>query len=152
MKKADILVIALVLLLSVGFYVVYFSNNLIVDDESAYYVEIYYRNNRVYRVILDENTNERIKLTTKDNFLYVEIDSNSDNTYDNSLKPIATTSNNEILNIVSIEYDHIHMEDANCENKLCMNMRIGKTLSTPIFCTNDILVKLISDEYWVITG
>ena len=152
MKKADIFVFALVLLLSVGFYVVYFSNNLIVDDESAYYVEIYYKNEQVYRVLLDENIDQRIKLTTKDNFLYIEIDSDSNNTYDKSLKPIATTSNHEILNIVSIEYDHIHMEDANCENKLCMNMRIGKTLSTPIFCTNDILVKLISDEYWVITG
>lgn len=152
MKKADILVIALVLLLSVGFYVVYFSNNLIVDDESAYYVEIYYKNDRVYRVVLDENTDQRIKLTTKNNLLYVEIDNNGDGTFDNSLKPIDTTSNREILNVVSIEYDHIHMEDANCDNKLCMNMKIGKTLSTPIFCTNEVLVKLISDEYWVITG
>ena len=32
MKKADILVIALVLLLSIGFYVIYFSNNLITHD------------------------------------------------------------------------------------------------------------------------
>ena len=43
------------------------------------------------------------------------------------------------------------MEEANCDNKLCLNMRIGKTLST-IFCTNNVLVKLVTNDYKIITG
>lgn len=152
MKKADILVIALVLILSVGFYAIYFSNNLIINDDSIYKIEIYYKNELIYNVELTEEINERVNIITKNNELFVNIDSDGDGKYDDVLGPNTVNDNREILNTVKIEYGHVHMEDANCANKLCLNMKIGRTLSTPIFCTNDILVKLVTEEYNIITG
>lgn len=150
MKKADILVVALVLLLSVGFYVIYFSNNLIVDDDSSYGVEIYYKRTMVYNVELTEDIDVRVNIETKDNLLYIQIDIDGDGEYEIIQKPINTDDDHVIHNIVKVEHGHVHMEDANCKNKLCLNMRIGKTLSTPIFCTNDVLVKLVTNEYRII--
>ena len=152
MKKADILVIALILILSVGFYAIYFSNNLIINDDSTYKIEIYYKNELIYNVELTEDINERVNIITKNNELFVNIDSDGDGNYDDILGPNTVNDNREILNTVKIEYGHVHMEDANCANKLCLNMKIGRTLSTPIFCTNDILVKLVTEEYNIITG
>lgn len=152
MKKADILVIALILILSVGFYAIYFSNNLIINDDSTYKIEIYYKNELIYNVELTEDINERVNIITKNNELFVNIDSDGDGKYDDVLGPNTVNDNREILNTVKIEYGHVHMEDANCANKLCLNMKIGRTLSTPIFCTNDILVKLVTEEYNIITG
>lgn len=153
MKKADILVIILVLFLSIGFYVIYFSNNLL-DSDDEYVIEIYYKQSSepVYSIKLEEDTNVKVKLTTKDGFLFVEVCDNNAGEYKLYKDPIKTVETREILNIVSIEYNHIHMQDANCENKLCMNMKISKTISTPIFCTNGVLVKLVSEDFRIITG
>lgn len=151
MKKADFLVITLVLLLSISFYVIYYSNNLLLYD--SYGVEIYYNNVLVYEQELKDDVETIISLETNSGVLVLKIDNDADGTFDKTktFDNIAINSK-DIKNIVHIEYGNIHMEEANCENKLCLNMRIGLTLATPIFCTNDVLVKLVTNDYKIITG
>jgi hypothetical protein len=146
MKKADFIVIGLVLLLAIGFYSIYFTKNLQMKESSNYAVEIYYDNTLVYDTKLDEDINQKVKITSKDKLLHIEVDENNDGIYEIKIVPKKISSNQEILNIVHIEYDHIHMEEANCKNKLCMNMRIGKNPMVQIICTNDIIVKLVSKD------
>ncbi|HHX00686.1 MAG TPA: hypothetical protein GX740_05235 [Acholeplasmataceae bacterium] len=151
MKKADILVIALVLLLSIGFYVIYFSNNLITHDSLG--VEVYYKNLLVYEQELKDDIEATVSIETKSGILIVKIDLDGDGEFEKIDEYTnVETDSREIYNVVHIEYGHIHMEEANCDNKLCLNMRIGKTLSTPIFCTNNVLVKLVTNDYKIITG
>lgn len=146
MKKADFIIIGLVLLLAIGFYSIYFTKNLQMKESSNYAVEIYYDNTLVYDTKLDEDINQKVKITSKDKLLHIEVDENNDGIYEIKIVPKKISSNQEILNIVHIEYDHIHMEEANCKNKLCMNMRIGKNPMVQIICTNDIIVKLVSKD------
>jgi hypothetical protein len=115
-------------------------------ESSNYAVEIYYDNTLVYDTKLDEDINQKVKITSKDKLLHIEVDENNDGIYEIKIVPKKISSNQEILNIVHIEYDHIHMEEANCKNKLCMNMRIGKNPMVQIICTNDIIVKLVSKD------
>lgn len=151
MKKADFFVISLVLLLSIGFYVIYFSNNLLLYD--SYGVEIYYNNVLVYEQELKDDVETIVSLETKSGVLIVKVDNDADGSFDNTKTfNNIVTNPNDIKNIVHIEYGNIHMEDANCQNKLCLNMRIGLTIATPIFCTNDVLVKLVTNDYKIITG
>lgn len=155
MKKTDIIVIVFVLLLSIGFYAIYFSNNASFGNDNSYTVEIYYDNKVIYRVALKEDTNEIVKITTKDKLLYLSIDEDGDEVYEINNPPLSIDKNHEILNVVSIEFGHIHMHDANCKNQLCMNMRIGNNPMVQIVCTNDVKVKLVSDENlvpWIPVG
>lgn len=148
MKKFDILVISIVLLLSIGFYVIYFNLNPNNANDDLI-VEIRYRNILIYEEPINENTDIIIKITSKNNELIREIDLNNDGIYDIKKPAIAINENYEILNIIHITGNDIHMIDANCDNKLCMNMKIGRMMSTPIFCTNGILIKVVSSEYWI---
>lgn len=152
MKKTDFLVIALVLLLSISFYVIYFSNNYTTSDDYESEVIVYYKSSEVYRVTLKKNTNIRLRLTTKNKQFILEEDVNGDGIYDTQHDPKATTDSTEILNVIHIEYGNIHMEEANCKNKLCMNMRITSGMPTPIFCTNDVLIKIESKEFGIVIG
>jgi len=151
MKKADFLVITIILLISIGFYAIYFSNNLISSD--SYGIEIYYNNQKVFEEALEETTKVTVCLDVEDVVLYVKVDRNNDGIYESTkeyLNLVSTPTHTH--NVVHIEYGNIHMVEANCENKLCLNMRIGKTLATPIFCTNNVLIKLVTNDYKIITG
>ncbi|MCK9470507.1 MAG: NusG domain II-containing protein [Bacilli bacterium] len=155
MKKADIVVIVLVFLLSVGFYVIYFTNNANFGNINSYVVEVYYDNKIVYSVDLKEDTNEMVKITTENKLLYLSIDKDGDEVYEIINEPFAIENNHEIINEIVIEFGHIHMHDANCKNKLCMNMRIGNNPLVQIVCTNDVKVKLVSDDKavpWIPVG
>jgi len=155
MKKADIIVIIIVLFLAIGFYAVYYTNNLELRNSSKYAIEIYYNNDKIYEVKLHEDINKKVKITSKDKFLYVSVDEDGDDIYETEKVPKAISNDHEILNIISIEYEHIHVEEANCKNKLCMNMRIGKNPMVQIICTNDIIVKLVSEDNlvpWIPVG
>lgn len=138
MKKVDILVIILVLLISSTFYFLYFNNYSSTGDKV---VQILYKNQVVYETDLKQTTNVIVEITSKDQILYVKID--------DTIKTYPISSNVEILNNVSITSEEIRMIEANCKNKYCYNMRLGKGFSSPIVCTNGILVRLVSDEFYI---
>lgn len=144
MKKSDFLVIFLILALVVTFYSVYFTMNKISDE--AQVVKVYYKSIEIYEVNYDKDLDVEVKISSKDNVLLVEIGLNQDGTF-NDVKYFQIDEDVEILNIVHFLYGNIHMTEANCTNKLCMSMRIAHKLSTPIFCTNNILIKLESSAF-----
>lgn len=147
MKKADIFVIIFVFLLSVTFYGIYFSNNKQGDDLG---VEIYYQGKLIYEAEITEDINSVIYITSKSNSLFVKIDLYGDGKKIIEKSPMVISESHEIVNTVKIQKDNIRMTDANCDNHLCMNMRIGGRIASPIFCTNGILIKLVTNDYRII--
>jgi len=139
MKKVDILVILIVLLLSTSFYIIYFSSNRLGDDVI---VEVTYKNTVIYSVKLEESTDLIIEITSEDNVLTVKNNS--------KIKNFPIGSDKEILNVVLITFDEIRMIDANCPNKYCLYMKLKSSTVTPIVCTNGIMIKLISDNEFTV--
>jgi hypothetical protein len=140
MKKTDILVIIIILLLSVGFYALYFSNNQLSGELM---IVVYYKNQVIHEQPLNEDTDVIVDIYTEDQKLYVNVG-------DRGFKHFSHISNvdsRHIENTIRITYGQTLMIHANCEDKLCMNMRIGSRASAPIVCTNGVLIKLQSEEF-----
>lgn len=146
MKKADILVILLVLLLSVSFYVIYFTRNVRGGDlivEITYQDSTTHKNQVIYYTKLEESTDVRVEIRTDNKILYLTAITPSGEEKKNI--PIASDEN--IENIVDITYDEVRMHYANCTNKYCYRTKIHRNVGAPIICTNGIFVKLISEDY-----
>lgn len=146
MKKADILVIFIVLLLAVGFYALYFSNNQLSGDLM---IVVYYKNQVIHEERLEDDTDIIIDFYTEGGKLYLAKGKSGSESLKNHkvVNNIKNVDSRHIENAVWITRERTIMSHANCDDLLCMNMRIGSRTSAPIVCTNGVIIKLVSDEF-----
>lgn len=140
MKKFDLIIISIVLLISIGFYAVFFDVFRLDEDVV---VEITYENLIIYQVNYHEDMNVTVEITSKNKVLTVSDGSKTSH--------FNIRTNVEIVNTVLITGKEIHMTVANCENKYCLQMHLSKNYPLPIVCTNGVMIKLKTDEpRWVV--
>ena len=135
MKKFDIITILVVLIISISFYLIYFDVFRVSDNRI---VEVTYKNQVIYTTDISPTTNITLEISSKNNVLTVYDGRHTFN--------FPIPSDHEILNIVSITFDEIHMHDANCPNKYCLHMKLTLRRPLPIVCTNGVMVKLKTQE------
>jgi hypothetical protein len=136
MKKADIITIAIVFLISLSFYIFYITNFRIRGEVD---VLVYYQGEIIYETDWEEDldlvlaigsadfwTEEHMEEHGVDEIVYVDSD---------------------IVNVLHISGREINMIEANCKNKYCLEMNITRKLSTAIICTNGVVVMLSVSEY-----
>lgn len=136
MKKADIITIVIVLLISIGFYIYYTSTHRIMGDVE---VRILYQGEVVYQIKWEEDEDLIIGIGPEE--YWTEAHKTEHN-----IDEVITVAE-DIINIVRISGDEISMIEANCKNKDCYGMKITRKVSTAIVCTNGIVVRLSISNY-----
>lgn len=117
MKKLDFVIILIIILLGIGIYYIYFEQYKINENDDLY-VEVLYRNEVLYRVKLEETTDETYVID-KDNH----------------------------HNIVRVTYNRIWMKEADCPDKYCLRMGMSYRYFTPIICTNGVVVRIVGASF-----
>ncbi len=142
MKKADIITIITVLLISISFYIYYISTNKLSGDVE---VLVLYQGEVIYKTDWEEDIDLVLAVGSKD---YWTEEHQSFHEVDKVI-----TLESDIINVVEIKGNKIRMIEANCKNKYCLEMKITRNVSTAIVCTNGVVVKLSVSEYGgTITG
>jgi len=106
-------------------------------------VRISYYNLVLYEEDLNEGIDIEVEITSEKRELTIRIKDNNANNEKISTKTISSVI--KIENTIKITNDLITMIHANCPAKKCMYMKITKPYHT-IFCTNGILVEIISNN------
>lgn len=141
MKKMDFVMIILVLLIGVSVFTVYFKKyNVKIEDAK---VEIYFQNVLIESVDMKEDINYTFTLETIDNnTLRVTKEQNGNITITN----LSIPQKKEIYNKLIINNDEVKMIEANCDNKICLDMRLNRKITIPIICTNGVAAMLVANE------
>ncbi|HHX80423.1 MAG TPA: hypothetical protein GX692_05115 [Acholeplasmataceae bacterium] len=136
MKKADIITIAIVFLISLSFYIFYITTYRIKGDVE---ILVYYQGEIIYQTDWEEDLDLVLAIGSED---YWTEEHKEEHGVDEVIHV-----DNDILNIVQITGREINMIEANCKNKYCLEMNITRKLSTAIICTNGVVVMLSVSEY-----
>ncbi len=136
MKKADIITIAAVFLISLGFYLFYIFNYRVSEKVE---VLVYHRNQLVYKTEWDEDIDLVLAIGSSDHLTEEHIE-------EHGIEKVITVDE-DIVNVIHITGSEIRMMEANSKNKYCMSMRITRKVSTAIVCTNGVVVKLSSSSF-----
>jgi len=141
MKKMDFVMIILVLLIGVSVFTVYFKKyNVKIEDAK---VEIYFQNVLIESVDMKEDINYTFTLETIDNnTLRVTKEQNGNITITN----LSIPQKKEIYNKLIINNDEVKMIEANCDSKICLDMRLNRKITIPIICTNGVAAMLVANE------
>lgn len=117
LKKADILVIVLIVIAS--FLIYFFTNKLLKDDESLAKNVVITVDGKIYKEIqLTKDTDEKIDINT-----------------------------NYGKNEVVIKNGEVHMHESNCKDKICIKMGKISIPGDSIICLpNRLMVKIVSDD------
>lgn len=116
LKKIDYIIIFIVVLISIGFYSLYYRAYKI-NGSDQLYVEILYKNNLVNKIYLTKDTNQVINIDRDGHH-----------------------------NQITITYDSITMSEADCPDKYCMRMFLSHRHFTPIICTNGVVVRIVGQS------
>jgi len=133
--------IALVLLIGISVFILYF-NKFNVDTKNAK-IEIYYRSELIDSVDFEEKIDIDYTIETSDNNSLMVIKNNNG---DITTKYITITQSKYIKNEISIDYEKIEMTYANCDNQLCMHMKMNRSYTLPIVCTNGITIMFVPND------
>lgn len=136
MKKADIITIAIVFLISLGFYIFYIFNYRIAGRVE---VQVYYHDTLVYEHEWDEDMDLVLAIGSAEYWTDEELE-------EHGIDEVVFVES-DIVNVVHIGGKEINMIEANCKNKYCLEMQITRKLSTAIVCTNGVVVRLSVSEY-----
>lgn len=138
MKKMDFVMIVLVLLIGISVFAAYFKKYNVDTDNAK--IEIYYHDHLIDSIIFEENKNYTYTIETVDSKTLMITKNINGN---------ITTFTREfnqprhIKNKISIDGHKIEMIEANCDNKLCMKMKMSRTYTLPIICTNGIAIMFV---------
>ncbi|MDD3191529.1 MAG: hypothetical protein PHP41_02115 [Bacilli bacterium] len=143
MKKLDFLVIGLVLIIVATFVGLFFNRFLI--DTSKAKLEIVYKDmvidsidykediDIIYEIRIYEEDLNRLEVKKKVGEIQY-------------LSYFEVTSTFPITNIIHVTYEHTHMDDASCENKICMKGYMSTKRILPIVCTNGVIVRFVETK------
>ena len=117
LKKADILVIILIVILS--FLIYFFTNKLPKEDENISKKVVITVDGKIYKEVpLTKKTDEKIDINT-------------------------VYGKNEVI----IEKGEVHMHESNCKDKICIKMGKISIPGDSIICLpNRVMVKIVSDK------
>lgn len=117
MKKADFLVIIIILLIS-GLVAFITGKNEFVDNKLGKKVIITVNGNVYKEIVLNEKTNEKIKI---------------DNEFGH--------------NVVVVKDQKVYIEESDCKDKICMKKGKISLVGDSIICLpNRLLIKIVSDK------
>lgn len=146
MKKLDYVLIGLILILIGGFFI-HYASQLFIDTTDAKVV-VTYKNIRLDLISYEEGVDilYEIEVTAEEPTELV-LKKTMDGVTTTQVIPIAASK--PIYNRLHIEYEFIHMEEASCENKVCMRTLMSSKQVIPIVCTNGIVIEFMSYERYI---
>lgn len=146
-KKLDILIMIITLIIPISSLIVYFS---IVDTSFDTTINIEYNNKLVYQFDVDDVSYAMIYVSSSLDTVNVEINQDG-NVYKKSYENIEVIR--EINYMIVIADGEVNVLDSLCKNHYCMHMTLNKTVKSPIICTDGLVIKYKNNlSFDIITG
>lgn len=156
MKKLDLIIISIVLIIGITIFAIYFKQfNVNIDDAK---LEITFKDILLDSIEINQDTHIVYTFEEMDDtsFLFVkEVYVSQDSEPINRTERIIQAdmlalkkfnSDHHLHHVLLVTYDYIHMEEASCPNKNCQRMLMTNHITLPIICTNGIVVKYVANE------
>lgn len=146
-KKLDILIIILTLIIPISFFIGYFS---IVDTSFDTTINVEYNNKLIYQFDIDDISYTTIYVRSSSKVVYVEVNQDG-NVYKKTYENIDVLR--EINYKIVIDDGEVIVLDSLCKNHYCMHMTLNKAVKSPIICTDGLVIKYKNNlNFDIITG
>lgn len=137
MKKLDFVLITIIVLIIAFFSYTYF-DKLFINTKKATIV-LMYKNYELARLDYTPDLDIVYEIEIKEDnntLLIITIHHNDVET----IHYLTVKEDRAIYNRIHFLYQDIHVEEANCANKVCMRSKMSSMYTLPITCTNGIIV------------
>lgn len=133
MKKHDIIIIGLSMLMIILFLIIFLG----LKNDKSDVIEVCYKNEVIYQTTMKSEMHVIIEINAGENKIIITQDEE---------KVINYSFDEDFHNAIEINDGIVKMISASCKNKYCMSMRLTEKINAPIICTNGICVRYGSED------
>ncbi|MFA6627255.1 MAG: hypothetical protein WCQ80_00295 [Bacilli bacterium] len=146
MKKLDYVLIILIFIIIGGFFI-HYASRLFLDTTDAKVI-VTYKNIQLDLVDYEDGLDVIYEVEVKSEEPTILIVKKTIGEI-TTIQTIVIAESTPIYNRIHVEYEHIYMEDANCDNKVCMRTYMSSTHVIPIVCTNGLIIEFMSKQQYI---